>query len=113
MAVFTKWELLSLLIFTGIPHRGIISVMSTFATAPASALDVGNASTHFENMSTITKQYFFPSLGDSSIKSICRCSNGASGGGCAAGVVRTTRPTLLVAQMIQASQIFVRVSFFL
>ncbi len=34
---------------------------------------------HLENMSTMTRQYFFPSHGVSSVKSICQWSNNWSG----------------------------------
>ncbi len=67
--------------FLGIPHLGMISLSSTFGTVAAYAFPVGKTSVHLENISTITKQYFFASHGDSSIKSIIKWSNGASGVG--------------------------------
>lgn len=51
----------------------------SLATAAAEALVQGKALTHFENMSTITKQYLFSSQGVNSMKSIIKCSKGPSG----------------------------------
>ena len=54
----------------GIPHLGIIPLSRACATAEASAFEVGKVTIHLDHMSTINRQYFLPSEGESSMKSI-------------------------------------------
>lgn len=65
IALFTKWEPLSLEIFPGNPQRGIISVSNAFATVALFACFVGNTSTHLLHISTIVGQNLFSSEGAS------------------------------------------------
>lgn len=83
----------------------MISVIRAFATTEAVCFEAGNISTYFDHMSTINRQYFLPSNGVSSTKSIIKCSNGLVGGWCAACWVNVTGlPMLCCAHIIQALQ---------
>lgn len=63
------------------PPPGMTSVTNAFATTSAVACLARMASTHFTHMSTITRQYLFPSAGVHSMKSVMRCSNSRCGSG--------------------------------
>ena len=94
ITLFTKCDPLSLVNLEGRPQRGIISLNNYFATEIADACLHGKHSIHFENMSTIERQYLYPLHGVSSIKSIIKCSKGPSGFGWADSGIATPLPTL-------------------
>ncbi len=104
IASLTKCLPLSELIFLGIPHLGTISVNRAFATAAESCFEVGKASTHFDHMSTITRQCFCFPQGVNSMKSIIRYSNGPAGAGWDAKGVFIPLATLCVLQVTHLLQ---------
>ncbi len=106
IASLTKCLPLSELIFLGIPHLGTISVNRAFATAAESCFEVGKASTHFDHMSTITRQCFCFPQGVNSMKSIIRYSNGPAGAGWDAKGVFIPLATLCVLQVTHLLQKF-------
>lgn len=60
----------------GIPNLGIISDRRSEATVDACLLEVGNASTHPEKVSTKTKRYLVRLTGGMLVKSTCQSAAG-------------------------------------
>ncbi len=79
---------------------------SSFATAAESCFEVGKASTHFDHMSTITRQCFCFPQGVNSMKSIITYSNGPAGAGWDAKGVFIPLATLCVLQVTHLLQKF-------